>query len=144
MGEFALADTQGVIPINPTTGIGQIGGNEVGDGIVNPRIQPINDTDLFTFVTHAAGDFALSVLPFTTGIGRIAPRVTLFDANGVVLQTLPPRRAVRNASSTSPTRWPAHASTCSSRLARVSSATPQGDTESRSPAPPSAAAVIPR
>jgi hypothetical protein len=87
VGEFTLANTLGVIPINPTTGIGQIGGNEVGDGIVNPRIQPINDTDLFTFVTHTAGDFAVSVLPFVTGLGRIAPRVTLFDVNGVVLQT---------------------------------------------------------
>lgn len=88
VGEFALSDVQAVIALGSSTGAGQIGGNVVGDGIVNPRIQPSNDTDLFNFTSIRAGSHTISVLPFDTSAGRLAPRVTLMDSSGNVIQTI--------------------------------------------------------
>ncbi len=100
IGEFALADSNAVININTSTGSGQIGGDFVGDGVTNPRIQPANDTDLFTFTTILAGTQVVSVLPFDTSYGRLAPRVTVMDAAGVVLQTAAASSALQEVSIT--------------------------------------------
>lgn len=85
IGEWSLA---GNIAINPATGIGQLGGNAGGDPS-NPVIRPNIDTDLFTFRVLNAGDQTITVTPFATGLGTLAPRITVFaSAGGAPIATI--------------------------------------------------------
>ena len=83
VNEFVLSDTQAIITLSASTGMGQLGGDAAGDP-ANPRINPSNDTDLFTFTTRAAGLQTITVTPFDSiaPAGRLAARVSLFIANG--------------------------------------------------------------
>lgn len=74
-GEFDLAT--GMI-FNLSSGLAQIGGNTANDPL-NPRLNPTNDTDLFTFTTLLAGNQTVTVTPFLAG-GNFAPRITIFDS----------------------------------------------------------------
>ena len=85
VGEFTLSDTQGVISVSQVTGLGQLGGDTAGDP-TNPRINPSGDTDLFTFTARNAGNYSITVNPFNSPVGRLAPRVTLFSSTGTQLQ----------------------------------------------------------
>lgn len=84
--EYTLATT---IPIDPLTGMGQVGGTQGGDAS-NARIGPANDTDLFRFVVIQAGTHTITVTPFDTTFGRMAPRMTLLstDDNGATPMVL--------------------------------------------------------
>lgn len=78
IGEFSLA---GTITLSNTTGVGRIGGTQAGDPS-NPTINPGVDTDLFTFVVIAAGDHTVTVTPFSSGLGDLAVRISLFNTAG--------------------------------------------------------------
>lgn len=75
-GEFSIAAN---IFINPNTGRGTVGTTTPGLP-ANPRLNPAGDTDLFTFVAIANGDIVITITPFDTALGRIAARLTVFDA----------------------------------------------------------------
>ncbi len=98
-GEFPLASTAAIIPIDFTSGMGQLGGNAANDPS-NPRLSPANDTDLFSFTTVRAGDMVVKVLPFASALGNLAVRVTLFDAQGVQLQSADASSALQEVSLT--------------------------------------------
>jgi hypothetical protein len=85
IGEFSLSDTQGVIAVSQITGLGVLGGSAAGDS-TNPRISPSGDTDLFNFTARNAGNYSITVNPFNSAVGRLAPRITLLSATGVQLQ----------------------------------------------------------
>lgn len=64
-------------------GDGRVGTTTPGDAS-NPTINPTGDTDLFTFTTVAdasAGNLSLTVTPYNTPVGVIAPRITVYDAS---------------------------------------------------------------
>jgi hypothetical protein len=81
LDEWTLSNQQAVIPVSSVTGLGQVGGNAGGEA-GNPTISPSGDTDLFNFTTRNAGDYAITITPFAGTVGRLAPKVTLFIANG--------------------------------------------------------------
>ncbi|MEI7656888.1 MAG: hypothetical protein WCK33_02355 [Phycisphaerae bacterium] len=85
IGEFTLSNTQGVVAVSPVSGLGQLGGSAAGDPS-NPRISPSSDTDLFNFTARNGGNYSITVNPFNSGVGRLAPKITLFSAAGVQLQ----------------------------------------------------------
>lgn len=85
IGEFSLSDTQASIAVSQVSGLGQLGGDTAGDP-TNPRISPSGDTDLFNFTARNAGNYAITVNPFNSPVGRLAPKVTLFSAAGTQLQ----------------------------------------------------------
>lgn len=63
-------------------GDGRVGTTTPGDAS-NPTINPTGDTDLFTFTTVAAasaGSLSLTVTPYNTPAGVIAPQITVYDA----------------------------------------------------------------
>jgi hypothetical protein len=88
-GEFSLADAASNIPLNFTTGQGRIGGTAGGDPL-NPRFEYAGDSDLFTFTTIRNGTITITMRPFDTAAGRIAPSMKIFDAQGNLLQTSAP------------------------------------------------------
>ena len=100
-GEFQLAST---IPIDFTTGQGQLGGDAPNDP-ANPRLSPANDTDLFTFTTLRQGNVTITLTPFDTALGHLGPHAhPVSDAAGNQLQTFSPRpRPSRRSRSPSPT-----------------------------------------
>jgi hypothetical protein len=79
--EFTLANAASNIPIVFSTGIGRIGGTAGGDP-ANPVLEYSGDTDLFTFTTIRAGNVVVTITPFDAAAGRIAARLSIFDANG--------------------------------------------------------------
>ncbi|GJQ28507.1 MAG: hypothetical protein HBSAPP03_03910 [Phycisphaerae bacterium] len=87
-GEWTLATG---MSFNTLTGVAQIGGAAAGDPL-NARLNPIGDTDLFTFTTLLAGNQVITIAPFLAG-GNFSPRITIFDALqnqiGQVSGTLP-------------------------------------------------------
>ncbi len=74
-GEFLIATP---ILLSTITGMGQIGQDEGGDAS-NPRISPSGDTDLFTVSAIQNGTLTITVTPFATALGTIAPRVRIFN-----------------------------------------------------------------
>lgn len=77
--EFSLSDLTAFIPLSAQTGGGQLGGAVAGDPS-NARISPTNDTDLFNFVSLAAGSYSVTINPYGLPTG-LAPTVQIFDAN---------------------------------------------------------------
>lgn len=82
-GEQSLATA---IILDPVTGIGQIGANTAGNPL-NARFEYSGDTDLFTFTSILNGTLTITVTPFDTALGQIAPRVTLLNSTGGVIAT---------------------------------------------------------
>ncbi|MDI1290914.1 MAG: hypothetical protein PSX37_13315, partial [bacterium] len=80
-GEFDLA---AAVVLNANTGIGQIGGSAANDPS-NARLSPNGDTDLFTFVALAAGNVAIQVTPYSSGVGQFGPRIRIFDSTFVLI-----------------------------------------------------------
>jgi hypothetical protein len=80
VNEWSLSDVQAVVQLGSVTGLGQIGG-DFGGAPGNPLISPSNDTDLFNFTTRLAGTHTVTVTPFNTTNGRLAPRITVFIQN---------------------------------------------------------------
>jgi hypothetical protein len=86
-GEFALANAASNIPINFSTGAGGIGA-DVGGDPTNPVLEYSGDTDLFTFTTIRAGGVTVTITPYDTATGRIAPSLTIYDSLGNVIGTV--------------------------------------------------------
>ncbi len=80
-GEWALSNTQAAISVSAVSGLGQLGGTAFGDP-TNPKINPVADTDLFNFTTKNAGAYSITVTPFSATVFGLAPKVTVFIANG--------------------------------------------------------------
>jgi len=87
--EFSLADAASNIPIVFSTGVGRIGGTAGGDPL-NPRFEYAGDSDLFTFTTIRAGNVVITMRPFDTGAGRIAPSMRIYDAQRNLILTSAP------------------------------------------------------
>ncbi|MCC6679022.1 MAG: hypothetical protein IT436_17995 [Phycisphaerales bacterium] len=71
-------------------GDGHVGTTTPGDAS-NPTINPTGDTDLFTFTTVAAataGSLSLTVTPYNTPVGVIAPTITVYDSTFTQVVTL--------------------------------------------------------
>jgi hypothetical protein len=64
------------ITISTGSGRGQIG-SDAGSPL-NPRINYIGDTDLFSFTVIRAGNQTVTVTPLTSTLGLIAPRLQIF------------------------------------------------------------------
>ncbi|HYE60617.1 MAG TPA: hypothetical protein VD997_01355 [Phycisphaerales bacterium] len=88
-GEFSLANAASNIPLSFSTGKGQIGGTAGGDPL-NPRFEYAGDSDLFTFTTIRNGTVTITMTPFDTAAGRIAPSMKVFDAQGNLILTSAP------------------------------------------------------
>lgn len=73
-GEFGIATG---LNFNVQTGVAQIGGDEASDPS-NPRLSPLNDTDLFTLTTLLSGNQVITVTPFDAD-GTFSPSITVFD-----------------------------------------------------------------
>lgn len=84
IGEFELATP---VSLAAATGDGRVGGTAVG-APSNPTIGPVGDTDLFTFVTLAAGDVTVTVTPFSSTVAGIGPRVRVYDSSGALVSGL--------------------------------------------------------
>lgn len=84
IGEFDLATA---FTLSATTGDGGVGGTAFGSPL-NPRISPANDTDLFTFVSVAAGTIAFEVTPYSGTAAGIGPRVRIFDSTRTLITGL--------------------------------------------------------
>lgn len=74
--EFDLATS---MAFNTLTGVARIGGTAPNDA-ANARLNPANDTDLFTFAVFLTGNQVITVSPFNAN-GTFAPRLTIFNAN---------------------------------------------------------------
>ncbi|HLP85666.1 MAG TPA: hypothetical protein VK157_15055 [Phycisphaerales bacterium] len=70
-----------IIPIDGTTGRGQIG-SDIPDNITNPRINPNNDDDLFTFTVLNAGVHNITLTPFISTLGTLATRIRVYRDDG--------------------------------------------------------------
>lgn len=81
IGEFDLAT---LVTLAASTGDGSLGGNAFGDPS-NANISPASDTDLFTFVSVAAGTIVLTVNPYSDTAAGIGPRVRVFDSSGTLI-----------------------------------------------------------
>lgn len=78
IGEFDIAHA---IPLSNSTGNGQI-----GDGITNPTLSPVNDSDLFKFTPFYSGAVKITLSSiFSNSLGGFAPRLRVFDASGTLL-----------------------------------------------------------
>lgn len=84
IGELDLATS---ISLNATTGDARVGGVTANDP-ANPFINTASDTDLFTFVTLAEGDVQISVIPLSTTIAGIGPRIRVYDSTGTLIPGL--------------------------------------------------------
>jgi hypothetical protein len=76
-----------IIPIDGTSGRGQVGGDFPND-IGNPRISPAADDDLFTFTVVNAGVHNVTLTPFVSTLGTIASRIRVFRDDGSNVFTL--------------------------------------------------------
>lgn len=76
--EWGLATA---LVLDPATGTGQLGGSTAGDAS-NPRLNYAGDTDLFKFTTLAQGDATVTITPFDSMPGTIAPKVTIYRQTG--------------------------------------------------------------
>ena len=79
--EFNLAHTIG---LSSTDGNGRIGGTAFGDAS-NARINPTNDSDLFTFVVATTGDVVITASSFDHITGRFGARLRIFDASQALI-----------------------------------------------------------
>lgn len=76
--EWSLATA---VVLDSATGAGQLGGVMAGDAS-NPRLNYAGDSDLFKFTTLATGDATITISPFDSMPGTIAPRLTIFRQTG--------------------------------------------------------------
>ncbi|QQS09368.1 MAG: hypothetical protein IPK69_01725 [Phycisphaerales bacterium] len=67
------------IPINPTSGVGQIGAADFGDA-GNPQINYAGDTDLYRFTAIRDGTWSITVTPLSDTAQGLAPTVTIFNS----------------------------------------------------------------
>ncbi len=72
------------ITFNSSTGKGQVGGNNAND-IGNPRINPVGDTDLFTFTVVRTGQHTVTITPFIADFGSLATRVRIYSSSNLVV-----------------------------------------------------------
>ncbi|MFO0833434.1 MAG: hypothetical protein U0638_00575 [Phycisphaerales bacterium] len=66
------------IPMSSATGNGVIGDGIPGD-LGNPKLLPIDDTDLFKFSPIKTGPVVITLTSYYTSSGRFAPRLRVFD-----------------------------------------------------------------
>ncbi|HZW08575.1 MAG TPA: hypothetical protein VFF69_01610 [Phycisphaerales bacterium] len=83
-GEWSIAHS---IALDPTTGDGGLGTDTLGDPL-NPRIDVVNDTDLFTFRTIAAGNVTITFAPLDDSALGLRPELTIFDADHNEVETI--------------------------------------------------------
>ncbi len=76
-----------IIPIDGTTGRGQIG-SDAPNQISNPRISPSADDDLFSFTVLNTGVHNVTLTPFVSTLGTIASRIRVFRDDGAGTFTL--------------------------------------------------------
>jgi hypothetical protein len=74
--EWTLATPIG---LNTTSGDGSVGTTS-GPNTSNPRLNYIGDTDLFTFTTIRPGNAVITITPFNTSLGNLAPRVEIYSS----------------------------------------------------------------
>lgn len=75
------------ITIDGTTGRGQVG-TDLPNDISNPRINPQSDDDLFSFTVLNAGVHNVTLTPFVSNLGTIAPRIRVYRDDGSSTFTL--------------------------------------------------------
>ncbi|MFN7314351.1 MAG: hypothetical protein ACK5ZG_10770 [Phycisphaerae bacterium] len=80
-------DLATIIPIDGTTGLGQIG-TDSPNQVANPRISPNADDDLFTFTVLNTGVHNVTLTPFVSTLGTIASRIRVFRDDGSATFTL--------------------------------------------------------
>lgn len=67
------------IVLNTVSGDGSVGSTS-GPNSLNPRLNYIADTDLFTFTTIRQGNAVITITPFNTSLGNLAPRVEIYSS----------------------------------------------------------------
>lgn len=83
-GEWSIAHP---LSLDPDTGDAILGTQDMGNPL-NPRLEVVGDTDLFTFSTIATGNVAISFDPLDdTSIG-ITPEISIFDSTFTLVQTV--------------------------------------------------------
>lgn len=83
-GEWSIAHA---LTLDPTTGDSVLGTQEPGNPL-NPRIDVVNDTDLFTFRTIASGNVVVTFAPLDESAIGLRPELTIFDADFNVVQSV--------------------------------------------------------
>ena len=83
-GEWTIAAP---LSLDPTTGDAVLGTQSEGNPL-NPAINVVGDTDLFTFSTIAAGNITITFAPLETSAIGMRPTLTIFDADFNTVQTV--------------------------------------------------------
>jgi hypothetical protein len=83
-GEWTIAHS---LTLDADTGDAVLGTDEPGNPL-NPRLEVVGDTDLFTFNTIATGNVVVTFAPLDESIIAIRPRLTIFDAERAEVQTV--------------------------------------------------------
>lgn len=68
------------ISLNTVSGDGSVGTTS-GPNNTNPRLNYVADTDLFSFTTIRQGNAVITITPFNTSLGNMAPRVEIYNAS---------------------------------------------------------------
>jgi hypothetical protein len=69
------------------TGDAVLGTDEL-DNPLNPRIDVVGDTDLFTFLTIASGGFTITFAPLDTSLIGMRAELSVYDADLTLIQTV--------------------------------------------------------
>lgn len=83
-GEWAIAHS---LTLDADTGDAVLGTDEQNNPL-NPRIDVVGDSDLFTFATIASGNITISVTPLEMSVIGLRTRLSVFDANRDLVQTV--------------------------------------------------------
>ena len=82
--EWSIAHS---LTIDIDTGDSVLGTDTEGSPL-NPRLEVVGDTDLFTFATIAAGNMTITFAPLETSAIGMRPKLTVFDAEFNTVQTV--------------------------------------------------------
>lgn len=75
------------LSLDADTGDAVLGTQEEGNPL-NPRLEVVSDTDLFTFATIATGNIAISFDPLVDSIIGIRPELSVYDSTFNLVQTV--------------------------------------------------------
>lgn len=75
------------LTLDADTGDSVLGTQEEGNPL-NPRLEVVSDSDLFTFATIASGNVAISFDPLVDSIIGIRPELSVYDSTFTLVQTV--------------------------------------------------------
>lgn len=74
------------IVLNNVSGDGSVGTTS-GPNASNPRLNYVSDSDLFTFTTIRQGNAVITITPFNTSLGNLAPTVQIYNSSFTLIGT---------------------------------------------------------